>query len=93
MFGSYSILFIEKLTFVCYSSCSTQDSPATSVGDRCEARNNVIFAVSGSAGAPLKGVICISVSGGANWTQSAILRAWKTDPYGHVIQFAEVYTI
>lgn len=76
------------------ASYSTQDSPATSVGDWCEARNDVIFAISGSVGITLlKGVISISVSGGANWTQSAILRAWKTDPYGHVIQFAEVYTI
>lgn len=66
---------------------------ATEVGDYCEASNDVVFSYEGSVGGTLKGVISLSISAGANWTQKAMIRAHKTSAFGIVWTMADVYTV
>ena len=76
------------------ASLNQKQTVATEVGDYCEISNNVVFAISGSAGVNLlKGLISISISGGDNWTQKAIIRAHKTSAYGIVWTLGDVYKI
>lgn len=76
------------------ASLNQKQTVAMEAGDYCEISNNVAFAISGSAGVNLlKRLISISISGGDNWTQKAIIRAHKTSAYGIVWTLGDVYKI